>query len=91
MIAFEWDDVNLAHLARHRITPLEAEEVFRNDPVIQAYEVVAAEDRWTALGASRSLRVMVLIFTMRNETIRVVTGWDADKQTKKVYFTQRGN
>ncbi len=88
MVAFEWDDANRAHLARHRIKVAEAEEVFRNDPVIQGHDTVDAEDRWAALGAMLSLRVLVLIFTIRNDRIRVVTGWDADKRTQKTYFTQ---
>ena len=89
-IDFEWDNENVSHLARHHITPAEAEEVFRSEPVLRGYEVSGAEDRWTAVGATRALRVLVLIFAVREERIRVVTGWDASKQTKKQYFEERG-
>ena len=37
-----------------------------------------------------SLRVAVLIFTIRNGKIRIITGWDADRKTKKAYFAGRG-
>jgi uncharacterized DUF497 family protein len=88
-IEFEWDDDNISHLGRHRILPTEAEEVFGNDPVIREYDE-AGEDRWTALGTTKLLRVLVLIFTVRGTRIRVFTGWDADRKTKKAYFVERG-
>jgi uncharacterized DUF497 family protein len=41
--------------------------------------------------ATFSLRVLVAIFTLREEEkVRVISGWDADKQTKREYFTERG-
>lgn len=86
---FGWDDENVYHLARHRIKPAEAEEFFRNDPIVKGHDVVNSEDRWTAVGATFSLRILVLIFTVRDGRIRVITGWDADKRTKKQYFTER--
>jgi uncharacterized DUF497 family protein len=87
---FDWDDANASHLARHRIEPSEVEELFGNYPAIRAYEVVEGEDRWTAVGATASLRVLVVIFTMRDDRIRAVTGWEADRRTKKQYFSGRG-
>jgi predicted DNA binding CopG/RHH family protein len=31
-LAFDRDDANISHLARHRIEPAEAEQLFRNNP-----------------------------------------------------------
>ena len=87
---FEWDRDNVSHLRHHQIKPAEAEELFRNYPAIKGHEVVEGEDRWTAVGATLSLRVLVLIFTVRNDRVRVITCWDADKRTRKNNFTQRG-
>jgi uncharacterized DUF497 family protein len=53
------------------------------------HDVADGEDRWTAVGATLSLRVLILIFTVPNDKIRVITGWDADKGTKKQYFMER--
>ena len=89
-LEFEWDDENISHLARHRIEPGEVEEIFRNEPAIKVHDVVDGEGRWTGVGATLSLRVLVLIFTVRNERIRAITGWDADRRTKREYFTERG-
>lgn len=90
-IRFEWDGENISHLARHRIKASEAEEVFRKDPVIRSHDVAYGEDRWTAAGATAPLRILVMVFTMRGEKIRLITGWDADKRTKKEYFLERGS
>jgi len=32
-IEFDWDEANIAHLARHTVTPEEAEQVMLSDPV----------------------------------------------------------
>ena len=89
-VRFDWDDENISHLARHRIEPSEVEELFRNGPAFRGHDVVDGEDRWTAVGTTLTLRVLVLVFTVRNERIRAITGWDADRRTKKEYFTERG-
>lgn len=89
-VSFDWDEENVSHLALHRITPSEVEELFRNDPAIRGHQVVDGEDRWTSVGATKSLRVLVVVFTVRDEKIRPITGWDADRRTKKEYFSERG-
>ncbi|MBI4906378.1 MAG: hypothetical protein HY820_22290 [Acidobacteria bacterium] len=42
------------------------------------------------MGATKSLRVLVVTFTVRAGRIRAITGWDADKQSKKEYFAAKG-
>jgi len=32
------------------------------------------EDRWTSAGATNSLRVLVVVFTVRREKLRAITG-----------------
>lgn len=85
---FDWDDQNIAHLARHRITPEEVEELFARDPIIRDHEFSDGEDRWRVLGSTQSLRVLLVVFTMRNHSVRPITGWDADKKTKAEYFEE---
>lgn len=88
-LSFDWNEANTAHLARHRITPMEAEELFRNEPQIRGYDIVNDESRWTAVGATNSLRVLAIVFTVRDGKIRPVTGWTADRQTRKEFFSRR--
>ncbi len=68
-LLFDWDDENTSHLARHKIDTSEAEELFRNDPVIRGHEVVDGEDRWTTVGVTLSLRTLVLVFTVRSKKL----------------------
>jgi hypothetical protein len=89
-VSFDWDPANISHLARHRIEPAEVEEFFQHDPAIRGHEVVDREDRWTAVGATKVLRILVVIFTLRGERIRPITGWNADRRTKKEYLRERG-
>jgi uncharacterized protein len=89
-VEFDWDAANIKHLARHRIRREEVEEVFANGPAIVDYEFFDPEDRWSAVGATNSLRVLVIIFTVRGERIRPITGWLADRRTREEYFRRRG-
>jgi uncharacterized DUF497 family protein len=67
---FEWDEANIRHLARHHVTPPEFEEAMLRDPILLHYENMDAEDRWTALGATGALRVLVMAFTIREARLR---------------------
>ncbi len=87
---YDWDAENTVHLARHGITRQEAEQVFQNDPLLKGHQVVEGEDRWAAAGVTNSLRVLVLVFTVREERIWPITGWDADKRSTREYFAARG-
>jgi len=89
-VELDWDEANVRHLARHKITREEVEEFFANDPTFVDYEIVNGEDRWTALCATNELRVLFVVFTMRGERIRPVSGWDADRLTEEDYFRSRG-
>ena len=37
--AFDWDDTNMAHIARHNVVPAEAEQVILNQPIDLAREI----------------------------------------------------
>jgi hypothetical protein len=87
---FDWDAANTRHLARHRISPSEFEQVMMHHPLILDFSDESGEDRWFALGATEGLRVLVLLFTYRQKRIRPITGWDADKKMRKLYFQRKG-
>ena len=80
------DSASIAHLARHRIKPGEVEEFFQNDPAIEAHDTNEGEERWTAVGATNELRILVIVFTVRGDRIRAITGWKADGPTKQQFF-----
>jgi uncharacterized DUF497 family protein len=67
---FDWDRANVAHIARHRVTPDEAEQAPVNDAFDVNYEVVGGEKRWTSLGHTNSFRVLVVVWSLRGDAIR---------------------
>lgn len=57
-MGFEWDESNLRHLARHKISRPEFEQAMANDPVLVDFSDESGEERWYALGATDALRVL---------------------------------
>jgi len=72
---FDWDFENIRHIARHGVSPEEAEDVFVNDPVDLGDEYIEGEWRFNSLGFTRSGRMLIVVATMRRERIRVVTSF----------------
>ena len=88
---FEWDAANVSHIARHKVTPHEAEQALLNDPFDLGYEIADGEERWTSIGHTDSLRVLVLVWTLRGEEIvRMITAREATIMARRAYFRERG-
>jgi hypothetical protein len=47
-LGFDWDRANIGHMARHGVTPAEAEQVMLNIPVEIDYQVIGGEERFVA-------------------------------------------
>jgi uncharacterized protein len=87
---FEWDKHNQRHLARHGIRRSEAEDVLSGNHVLLEDEMVGDEQRWIAVGSTRAGRILVVVFAVRNEAMRPITGWTADKEATALYFMEWG-
>ena len=59
-IEFDWDETNIRHLERHRVTPQEAEQVIFNNPLDLEMKIVEGEERCVNLGATRRGRVLMV-------------------------------
>jgi len=81
-VEFNWDDANRGHMARHEVAPSDCEAAW-NDPVatLDAGEV-NGEKRWKTLGRSGE-RELIMIWTLRDEAIRIVTAWWVGRRTRK--------
>jgi uncharacterized DUF497 family protein len=89
-VDLEWDESNVEHIQRHGIVPQEVLEVFGNETVDLNYEVVNGEERWTSVGHSNALRILVVVWTMRSEAIRPVTAFEAGKKLAEEYLKGKG-
>jgi uncharacterized DUF497 family protein len=49
-LVFDWDEANVAHVARHNVTPEEVEQVFTNDPMDLGVEAADGEERYASVG-----------------------------------------
>jgi len=90
-VELDWDEANIRHLARHKISRREVEELFAGEPILIDHQAADREDRWSVVGATKALRVLVLVFTVRDQRFRPITGWNADRRTREEYFKNRGS
>ena len=89
-IKFDWDDANIGHLTRHRVTPEEAEEVILRDPLDLGMEIVEGEQRHLNLGSTLRDRILLVVTTWRKDRVRVVTAFEPVKRLIQFYYQERG-
>lgn len=87
-IDFEWDEGNiLKSYTKHDITAEEAESVF-----IDIYLSVAEdtkhsinEKRYAAVGTSISARILFVVYTIRNNRVRIISARPANREERRHY------
>jgi uncharacterized DUF497 family protein len=84
-VQFDWDQGNLGHIALHRVTAEEVEEVLEGDLVHTTADVRSGEIRITVLGLTEGGRLLSITFTQRGSRVRVVTARDASRRERKLY------
>ena len=82
---FIWDAENLSHIARHKISQQEAEQVIRNDPLDLECQIVVGEERFLHLGETLAKRILFVVVTERDDLLRVVTAFPADRKARRFY------
>lgn len=87
-ISFQWDKGNLdKNWHKHKVDSREAEEVFTNKP-LRVYPNLQHSDtkrRLLALGQTNRLRLLTIVFTIRNKHIRIISAGDQSKKDRRVY------
>mgnify|MGYP001566680631 CR=1 FL=1 len=87
-VSFEWDEGNLLkNLLKHGVTHLECEEVF-GDPdkvVFGDLEHSKAEERFILLGKTAGGRILYVVFTVRNDRLRVISARDLNQKEVFLY------
>jgi uncharacterized DUF497 family protein len=84
-IEFDWDAGNTRHLKRHRVTPAEFEELMNGDPVYVEYQAQSDEHRYKVLGVTKAGRVLIGIWTPKEEKVRAVTAYAASRLYRDLY------
>jgi uncharacterized DUF497 family protein len=85
---FDWSGGNAEkNWERHAVTPLEAEQVFFNTPLLWGGDPghSSAERRFYALGQTDEGRALFVAFMMRGRRLRVVSARDMSRKERKAY------
>ena len=85
---FDWDEGNvLKNWVKHRVTAAECEQIFFNRPLVVAEDVEhsKAEGRFYALGQTDAGRLLLVVFTVRRNLIRVISARAMTKKERKEY------
>lgn len=86
---FDWDPDNISHIARHGVSASEAEQAVLNDPIDLEFQLADEEERIVQLGETDAGRILVVVTTMRDDLIRVVTAFPAAKRLTDIYLTHK--
>lgn len=85
---FEWDKGNIEkNWLIHKVDYRECEEIFDNIPLLLLPDKIhsKSESRYRALGKTNSSRYLFIIFTIRNNNIRIISARDMNKKERKKY------
>jgi uncharacterized protein len=82
---FEWDAANVAHIARHGITPEEREEAYWNGPMVIEVQERKRERRRLCLGETNAGRLLTFVITERKDKIRFVTAHPMHTKQREIY------
>lgn len=85
---FDWDEANIAHIAKHDVLPEEAEDIFfdlRNVLDDDVKHSTKNEKRFLIIGKTSQERILYQIFTIRENKIRVISSRTINKKEVKLY------
>lgn len=82
-----WDEWNIAHIARHSVTPEEVEQVCHIDPVAQK----GKKGRLLVFGPTKKGRMLMVILDKEKEkdVYYPVTAYKASKKLIRIYLNQK--
>ncbi len=86
---FDWNEANRSHIAGHGISPDEAEQVVKNEPVDVTLQSREGEPRIVQVGETDAQRILVVVTTWRGNKVRVVTAFPANARMRRFYLRQK--
>ena len=89
---FDWDEFNInKNWERHLVHYTECEEIFFNEPLLVAFDEGHSqeEERYYALGQTNTNRKLFIVFTLRENKIRIISARDMNKKERKIYYEKK--
>ena len=84
-LQFDWDEANTQHVVRHGVKPEEAEQAMVNDPLPVETNWRRGELRTVCVGRTDSGRRLAVVYTIRNDRIRIVTAYPIARKGRRTY------
>jgi uncharacterized DUF497 family protein len=87
-ISFEWDEGNTNKNLKHNVLAVEAEQIFFNKPLILLPDIghsTKIEKRYLALGRTNTGRRLLIAFTIREDSLRVISARDMSEKERLIY------
>ena len=85
---FQWDQGNgLKNWLKHGITQIESEQVLLNEPLLVSMDEKHSqqENRFRAMGYTDENRYLYVVFTVRDDLIRVISARDMNRKERVIY------
>jgi uncharacterized DUF497 family protein len=88
---FDWDEANTTHVARHGVSPEEAEQALEIAAWTCFASMMKMQKRigFLQMGVTSAGRVLVAVTTWRGELIRVVSALQAPRSLRRRYWEER--
>lgn len=87
-VAFEWDSGNREkNLLKHQVSDTECEEVFfdHQKKILKDLLHSGVENRYILIGMTKKQRALFIVFTVRNQRIRVISARDLNRNEHHLY------
>ena len=90
-ISFDWDKGNLdKNWKKHKVHFKKTEKVFFNRPlkIFKDPKHSETEQRYVSYGKSKKERMLTVVFTYRENKIRIISARDQHRKEKLIYETK---
>jgi uncharacterized DUF497 family protein len=87
-LGFQWDRGNInKNLIKHGVENWECEQMFFNKPllILDDSKHSGSEKRWAAFGKTDAERFLVVIFTIRDNLIRIISARNMNRKEREFY------
>ena len=89
-MTFEWDARKAAtNVRKHGVDFVDAVSVLEDGDALNMPEDHEGEERWTSLGMDALGRMLVVIYTVREESIRMISARSATPNETRQYLENR--
>jgi uncharacterized DUF497 family protein len=89
-VSFEWDPEKArANLAKHAVDFADAAGVFEDEMALTMADTSGGENRYLTVGADPLGRVIVVAYTWRHDSIRIISARRAVRAERRRYESKR--